>query len=147
MHTAILLSLATLQPVPDSWLDSIEKIESGGHAIYGDYGKAKGIFQFHREAWNDCSAMRFKAGLPVYNYSEAMDDDKSRAYAQSWLTYLRGYLSEKYGRPAHLGEVWLAFNLGLNGFSRYNYNWMSVEGFKYRKAVEVMMIPVKLKSL
>lgn len=148
MTTALLLSLSTLQPVPDCWLDSVERIESRSRAVWGDHGKAAGYFQFHYGTWEFCSKLRKEAGLPVYPYSDAMDHQRSREYAQSWLTYLRGYLTNKYdGRPAHLGEVWLAFNLGLNGFSEYNYNWMSVDGWRYRKAVDVMMMPVKIKSL
>ena len=146
MNTAILLSLATLTPVPDSWLDAVEKIESRGHAIYGDMGLAKGHFQFHKGAWEDCSKLRAEAGLPVYSYDDAMNREYSREYARSWLTYLRAKLSARYGREAHLGETWLAYNLGMKGFGEYNYNWVKVDGWRYRKAVEVMMTPTRMKS-
>lgn len=146
MTTALLLSLLTLEPVPDCWLDAVEQIESRGHAIYGDKGLARGHFQFHRGAWEDCSKLRAAAGLPVYPYEKAMDRECSREYAQSWLTYLRGYLTNKYGRPAHLGETWLVFNLGRKGFGEYNYDWLKVDGWRYRKAVEVMMMPTRMKS-
>jgi len=139
MNTAILLSLATLQPVPDTWLDAVEKTESNSRNVWGDGKTAAGIFQFHRAAWTDCSKIRKKAGLPVYPFKDAMDRKKAREYARSWLTYTRARLTKQYGRPANLGETWLAYNLGMRGFSRYNYNWATVDGWRYRKAVVTML--------
>ena len=135
---AVALSLATVEPVPETWLDAVAHVETGGErnpdAALGDGKKARGRFQFHKEAWADCSKVRKKAGLPVHPYAKASDPVVSREYARTWLTYLRGVLLERIGRTPFPGEVWLAFNLGLEGFAGYGYQWAMVPACTFDKA-------------
>ena len=132
--TALVIAMNTFV-VPEAWVDAVEQIESGGESVYGDNGYAAGSFQFHYDCWNECSWLRDKTGLPVYSYDEAMDKVKSREYARTWLSHIYLVLSKKYKRPATLGEVWIAYNLGMTGFSKYKYSINHVRGWRKKKAV------------
>lgn len=123
--------------MPQKWVDAVEQIESsrrGASTPLGDKGKAKGPFQFHKSAWDDCTKIRRSVGLPTYPYSKASDPFISRQYATTWLSYLRQQLGNKIGRSPNIGETWLAWNLGMTGFSRYGYRISMVPDIKMRKA-------------
>jgi hypothetical protein len=140
MITEILMASAAFAPIPAHWVDAVEHIESSGRGAstpLGDSGLAKGPFQFHRDAWDDCSQARRKAGLTTYPYSKASDPFIARLYATSWLSYLRSKLTHKLGRMPNLGETWLAYNLGMSGFSRYGYRIDFVPERKMRKAAKL----------
>jgi hypothetical protein len=140
MITQILMASAAFAPMPTHWVDAVEHIESSGRGAAtptADAGRAKGPFQFWATAWADCSAIRRDAGLPVYPYSRASDPAVARQYATTWLSYLRSRLGIKLGRPANLGETWLAYNLGMSGFARYGYRIDFVPERKMRKAAKL----------
>ena len=134
------LSLAAADPIPDRWLTAIEQVESNSRNISGDAGLAQGVMQFHKEAWSDCSKLRKQAGLKSYPYSKAKDPAIAREYAGFWLSYLRGVLTAKIGRPALLGETWLAYNLGVTGFGKYHYSMSLVPQEKYIKAAKLQIL-------
>jgi hypothetical protein len=132
------IKLQALEPVPDSWLKAIEGIESGGDPkAIGDKGLARGLFQFHKAAWDDTTKLRKINNLPVYPFTKATNSWVSQEYAQTYLAYLRHRLSEKIGRPAMAHETWLAFNLGMTGFSRYKYQVALVPQARYDKAMVI----------
>ena len=131
------MAAASLALMPDAWVDAVEQTESSGRGAAtpsGDNGRASGPFQFWSVAWADCSALRRKIGLPVHPYSMAKDPDISRCYAKTWLAHLRGRLAEQLGRPASLGETWLAWNMGMRGYGRYGFNMHKVPDAKFIKA-------------
>ena len=118
---AAALASILADPVPASWVAAVEQVETGGRNVTGDKGAAKGVMQWHARAWADCSRLRQAAGLPTWPYASAGDPQRARAYASTWLTYLRARLTVETGRPALASETWLAWNLGLAGFKRYRY--------------------------
>jgi len=132
--TALVISLNAFV-IPEAWVDAVEQIESGGESVSGDNGYAAGSFQFHYACWNECSWIREEAGMPVYSYDDAMDKVKSREYARTWLSHIYLVLKKKYKRPPTLGEVWIAYNLGMTGFSKYNYSINHVRGWRKKKAL------------
>lgn len=137
MITNLLLASAAFAPMPTHWVNAVEQIESSGRGALtpsGDSGLARGPFQFHRSAWDDCTEVRRQAGLKTYPYSKASDPVVARQYATSWLSYLRSRLTLKLGRQPNLGETWLAWNLGMTGFARYGYRIDFVPERKMRKA-------------
>lgn len=138
--TAMALSIAVANPIPDRWVEAVEQIESNGRNIPGDGSAAQGVMQFHKSAWIDCSKLRKEAGLKTYPYSKAKDPAIAREYASFWLSYLRGVLTAKIGRPALLGETWLAYNLGVTGFSKYGYSMSLVPEDKYIKAAKLQLL-------
>lgn len=134
------LSIAVANPIPDRWLDAVEQIESNGRNIPGDANAAQGVMQFHKSAWADCSKLRKEAGLKAYPYSKAKDPSIAREYASFWLSYLREVITVKIGRPALLGETWLAYNLGVTGFMKYHYTMSLVPEEKYIKAAKLQLL-------
>lgn len=143
LMSALLLAtaLALADPVPEAWLDAVAQIESNGRpGAVGDRGAARGEFQFHKEAWADCSKIRRKAKLPIYPYSAATDRAKAREYARTWLTWIQAELSARIGRKALAHETWLAFNLGMSGFAKIGYQACLAEEPRYVKAMKVYVI-------
>ena len=141
--TLLLLATAAIlaDPVPDTWLDAVAQIESNGRpAARGDRGAARGEFQFHKEAWEDCSKLRRQAKLPIYPYSCATDRAKAREYARTWLTWIQAQISAEIGRKALAHETWLGFNLGLAGFRKIGFQACLAEEPRYVKAQRVYAI-------
>ena len=143
MTLSLLASVtASAAPVPDSWLTAIQRIETGGEknpdAAVGDGTRAKGRFQFHKEAWLDCTKLRKQMGLRTYPYSKASDPTAATEYARTWLTALRERITAEIGRPAMAHEVWMAFNLGFTGFKRLSFQVHFVpDDFRYNKAIQI----------
>lgn len=132
--------LLASEAVPEPVLQAVEMVESSGRGAstpLGDCGKARGPFQWHSAAWSDCSAIRRKAGLAVWPYSAASDPAKAKDYARTWLTVLKVRLTAEMGRQPFPGEIWLAWNLGWTGFSRYDFQWAEVPAAKFAKARQV----------
>lgn len=139
---ALAIAAAVAEPVPKTWLDAVQSVETGGEAnpdkAVGDGGKARGRFQFHRSAWADCSIVRKAQGKPVHPYSKATDPVIATEYAKTWLTALRERLTAEIGRPAMAHEVWLAYNLGFVGFKRFSFQPSLVtDEARYRKAMTI----------
>lgn len=149
MTSILALAVAATAPVPDSWLDAVEQIESSGRGSAtpdGDGGKARGPFQWWSVAWSDCSKVRKAQGLPVYPYSKARDPKASREYARTWLTHLRDRLTKEIGRPASAAETWLAYNMGFEGFRRHDFQWALVPSAKFDKALKVAQMSGKIRD-
>ena len=133
-------SLLASEAICDPILQAVEQVESSGRGAAtpdGDGGLAKGCLQWHSVAWRDCSAIRRKAGLPVYPYADAAIPAKARDYARTWLTVLKVRLAKQIGRQPYPGEIWLAWNLGWSGFARHGFNWGHVSRAKFDKARQV----------
>ena len=141
MTLALASAVANAEPVPDRWLDAVQTVETGGEAdpdkAVGDGNRAKGRFQFHKESWADCTKLRKAMGLPTYPYSKATDKDASTAYARTWLTALRERLTAEIGRPAMAHEVWLAWNMGFEGFRKFQFQPSLTPDFRYNKALKI----------
>ncbi|CAB4150091.1 hypothetical protein UFOVP549_47 [uncultured Caudovirales phage] len=142
--TNLIFSASVLAaPVPDSWLDAVQQIETGGEkdpdAALGDSKKARGRFQFHKEAWEDTTEIRKCLGLRVYPFTRAHDRDIATEYARTWLTHLRDRVSLAIGRKAFAHETWLAFNLGYHGFKHYGFRPSNplLDDRKFEKAMKI----------
>ncbi len=136
------IAAAVAEPVPKTWLDAVQSVETGGEAnpdaAFGDGKRARGRFQFHKEAWTDCSIVRKAQGKPVHPYSKATDPVIATEYAKTWLTDLRERLTAEIGRPAMAHEVWLAYNLGFVGFKKHGFQATLVpDDFRYNKAIQI----------
>ena len=132
--------LLASEAIPDQTLQAVEQVESSGRGAAtpdGDGGKAKGCLQWHLVAWRDCSAIRRNAGLAVWSYASAADPARARDYARTWLTVLKVRLAKQIGRTPLPGEIWLAWNLGWTGYSRYGFSLAYVPRAKFDKARQV----------
>jgi len=142
MTLVLALSAALLasEAVPEAVVQAVEQVESSGRGSKtpnGDGGKAIGCLQWHSAAWSDCSAIRLKAGLAVYPYTDAKTPIRAREYARTWLTVLKVRLTAQLDRQPFPGEIWLAWNLGWSGFQRYGFSWAHVSRVKFDKARQV----------
>ena len=136
----ITAGLLASEAVSDPIVQAVEHVESSGRGAatpLGDGGLARGPLQWHAVAWKDCSAVRRNAGLAVWPYSSASDPARARDYARTWLTVLKVRLADRIGRQPFPGEIWLAWNLGWTGFSRYGFQWAEVPAAKFAKARQV----------
>jgi len=132
--------LLASEAIPEQTLQAVEQVESSGRGALtpdGDGGKAIGPLQWHAVAWQDCSAIRRNAGLEVWPYSSAANPTRARDYARTWLTVLKVRLAKQIGRTPLPGEIWLAWNLGWTGFSRYGFSLAEVPAAKFDKARQV----------
>jgi hypothetical protein len=137
---ALTASLLASEAIPEQTLQAVEQVESSGRGAKtpkGDGGKALGCLQWHAVAWKDCSAIRRKAGLTVFPYADAAVPAKARDYARTWLTALKVRLAKQIGRTPLPGEIWLAWNLGWSGYSRYGFSLAFVPRAKFDKARQV----------
>ena len=137
---ALSAALLSSEAIPEQTLQAVEHIESSGRGAKtpkGDGGKALGCLQWHSVAWKDCSAIRRKAGLAVFPYADAANPTKARDYARTWLTVLKVRLATEIGRTPLPGEIWLAWNLGWSGYSRYGFSLAFVPRTKFDKARQV----------
>lgn len=141
ISATIAAAALSMTPVPETWVDAVQHIESGFNSradVEGDGGRAAGVFQFWRSAWDDCSKVRKARGEKTHPYSKAKDPKVAREYARTWLSYLRVRLAYEYGRIPNVGEVWLAYNLGMKGFSKYGFDMDKVPSMRRDKALRVI---------
>lgn len=119
----LLLLCPSLLAVDGRFLDRLATVESSGNPrAIGDGGRAVGLYQFHRSAWEDTSRLRRASGQPQYPYKDAHDPAKARAYAQTFCDSLETRLQARLGRSPTDGEVYAAWNLGFVGFSRRGFD-------------------------
>lgn len=131
MKTAnsLLLFITAMLPVPclgitEQELTVFGTIESSNNPeAVGDGGKARGEFQFHESAWAQTSKLRKAKGKKIFHYSYAHDRAIARAYAQDYIEWFETQLAKRLGRKPELWEVYAAYNRGLEGFARLNYQF------------------------
>jgi hypothetical protein len=100
-------------------VEAIAFVESGRRAAaVGDQGRARGMWQMHRAAWEDVSAVRRKGRAAVYPYAQAKDPHFARAYAEDYLKLIAAKLNNLYGRAPRAAEVYAAWNLGYTKFTK-----------------------------
>jgi hypothetical protein len=106
--------------ISDRLLDAIAQIESSGRAnAIGDDGKASGMFQLHRAAWED--ALKVCPVMGAYEIA-AHDPVKSRQAARIYLTLLFQSL-QKAGHPQPAPElVYLCYNRGFTGAASISFD-------------------------
>lgn len=124
MRALAMLSCATgclAGEIPDRWVDALAQVETGGSSVSGDRGRARGPHQFHSASWRDVSAERRKRGQEVHPYSHAWDPAVSACYARTWMLMLATRLAKDTGRWPRPAEVFLAHNMGYEGFRRIGF--------------------------
>ena len=121
--------------IPDKWVDALAQVETGNRSVWGDSRRARGPHQFHSKAWKDTSAERKKRGEEVHPYSHAWDPAVSSAYAKTWLLMLATRLAKDTGRWPRPAEVFLAHNLGYEGFRRLGFQVCQAPPARYDAAM------------
>jgi len=87
--------------------------ESGGdwNAV-GKKGE-RGLYQMTRAAWEDCSLMRRKEGLPVYDFDDAFLPSVAGDYAKTHLHILEMVIGCHHKSKATRTQVLSAWNCGF----------------------------------
>lgn len=128
-NTALLLCLSAVANAIDypRLLPIVSQIESSGNPqAVGDGTKARGLYQFHEDAWMQTSKVRRLAGQKIYKYAYAHDPYVSNLYAESYLGWLAKTLRIRLGREPQHWEVYAAFNRGLGGFADLDYKFSNL---------------------
>ena len=123
IFTIILCAIASCQQiraqVSDKFLDAVAMVESSGKTnAIGDNGKALGMFQLHRDAWED--AAKIDPSLGDYK-TGALNRETSRRAARVYFNILSARLirANAANSPANL---YAAYNVGFAGFSKRGFS-------------------------
>jgi hypothetical protein len=137
---AVCLKASAVWRPDERLMDAVCQVESsGGRFVSGDAGSSLGHFQMQKGAWADVVAWRKKQGLPTHNYqTNVFDSGISRLYAADYLTILHTHLKAQYNREPTAGELYAAYNMGLNGFRKCHYNLAEVNPVTRGKCNEIM---------
>lgn len=105
--------------ITDKFLDAVAMVESSGRTnAIGDGGKALGMFQLHRAAWED--AAKIDRSLGDYK-TGALNRETSRRAARVYFQILSDRLirAQAANSPAML---YAAYNCGFTGFSKRGFD-------------------------
>jgi len=120
---------------------ALATVESNGDSnAIGDYGNAKGKYQFWRPAWEDTTKYRKALGLKTYPYSQASNRAISDEYATSRMMFLTDQLKLRLRRTPTSAELYAAWNLGLTGFARRHYQVGQCPAITQRAAAQFSLL-------
>lgn len=116
----LLLSAFCFPVFSMSFLDAVAMVESShNHKAIGDGGRAVGLYQFHRDAWE----VARRTDPSVGEYDNATDPARSRLAAAAYFSWL-GKQFRRHGiaSPSH-AQLYAAYNRGFTGFrTRYKFD-------------------------
>jgi hypothetical protein len=139
LFASLCLEAATWRP-DERLLDALCQVESsGGRFVSGDGGRSLGHFQMQKASWADVLDWRKKQNLPTHDYQTHVFDSRiSRLYAADYLTILHTRLKSQYNREPTAGELYAAYNMGLTGFRKCNYDLAQVNPVTRGKCKQIM---------
>lgn len=105
--------------ISDKFLDAVAMVESSGKTnAIGDNGKALGMFQLHRAAWED--ALQIDRTLGDYK-TGALNRETSRRAARVYFQILSARLIRANIAPSP-ATLYAAYNCGFTGFSKRGFD-------------------------
>ena len=112
------------------FMDRLALIESNDKAdAIGDGGKARGVYQMHKDAWDDSIAYGRRIGrelIPELSdwKKNAHDRTASRIVANFYLQILEKNMkdSKHCSNGVTPLQLYMAWNMGLSGARRYDFN-------------------------
>jgi hypothetical protein len=116
------LALNPQPSTPDSrWLDAVALVESSNNSsAIGDGGRARGVFQFHRDAWE--VARRLNPAVVEY-VTGSTNAAQSRLAAAAYLTWLRQRFAANGVTMPTDAQLYAAYNCGFAGFKvKYKFD-------------------------
>lgn len=135
---AVSLRAETWRP-SDEFLDAVRYIESSnGQFVYGDGGRSLGDYQLSSAAWSDVNRWRQARGQRIYSYSKHVFNQQiSRNYAADYLAILRRQLIQRLQRSPTAGEIYAAYNMGLQSFAQCRFSLDRVNSVTQKKCREI----------
>ena len=97
-------------------VEALRHVESRGRNVTGDYGLARGQWQFHRIAWKDVNLYRARRKMLTYSYDFAWKESVARVYAHNYLHMQRGRFIKSQKREPTTSELWYMWNLGYDKY-------------------------------
>lgn len=139
LNLIVFLSISvTASGASREMLDVVAKIESSGNPkAVGDSGLARGLYQMHKPAWEQVSEARKARGEATWGWSYAHDVKISSMYASEYLDWLARGLQKRLGRIPEPWEVYAAYNRGLTGFAKLNYNFNNLPPHTKRSCLTI----------
>lgn len=139
LNLIVLLSISvTASGASQEMLNVVAKIESSNNPkAIGDSGLARGLYQMHKPAWEQVSEARKGRGEPTWGWSYAHDPKISSMYASEYLDWLAKGLQKRLGRIPKQWEVYAAYNRGLTGFAKLNYNFDNLPSHTKRSCLTI----------
>lgn len=105
--------------ISDKFLDAVAMVESSGRTnAVGDGGKALGMFQLHRAAWED--AAKIEPSLGAYK-TGALNPATARRAARVYFQILSARLIRANVAPSP-AMLYAAYNCGFTGFSKRGFD-------------------------
>lgn len=146
---SILASHAREWKPTDEFLQAVRFVESSNGANkIGDNGESLGDFQLSEAAWLDVNAWRRVRGLKTYPYAGAVFHSFiNRVYASNYLSILYTELQRKMKRAPTHGELYAAYNLGMNSFAQCNYQLHRVNSVTRARCEQIVQWLAQKDSL
>lgn len=135
-----LLAISTkLYAVTPEMVSAVAFVESSNNtSAIGDNGKALGLYQLHKEAWEQVSEQRRNNGQPVYSWRVyAHHRNISTEYATSYLKWISKRLEIKLKRKPLPWEVYASYNCGLTAFIRMNCKFENLPKTTQRACLKI----------
>lgn len=119
-----LMAFAQAVEINGKLIHAVAMVESNNnHRAVGDQGKANGAFQMWKPAWTDCSRWLKKNGFKTTPYEKGVNDPQvAHVYCKTYLSIIHGQLKKKMGRDPNAAELYAAYNMGVRGFERRDFD-------------------------
>ena len=113
--------VASASPADARWLDAVALVESSNNSsAIGDGGRARGSFQFHRDAWEVARGIDTRV---VEYYRGSTNAAQSRLAAAAYLTWLRQRFAANGVAMPTPSQLYAAYNCGFAGFkTKYKFD-------------------------
>ncbi len=103
-------------------LQAIGQVEGGVRTQRGDGGKAYGLYQTHREAWQDGNQQLALEGRPTYPLTQWRSPVAQDMVALALLRVIRGRLFDDGIRNPSPEVLALCWGMGYNGAKRVGFD-------------------------
>lgn len=119
--TVLLGCAAFASPADAQWLRAVALVESSNDSsAIGDGGRARGLYQFHRDAWE--VARRVDPKVVEY-YQGSTNAAQSHLAAAAYLTWLRQRFTANGVSMPTDAQLYAAYNCGFAGFKvKYKFD-------------------------
>lgn len=99
---------------------------SNGKRMWGDKGRALGPYQFHKQTWDQTTAIRRRQNLPTLPWRQGAPDPKWAAeYAASYCNWLGRVLTIELGYCTQ-ALVYASWNAGIQRVLDVKGNWSKI---------------------
>lgn len=128
-----------------TFAESIALVESGmNYKAKGDNGKAIGAWQMHREALTDANDWLIRNKLPAVSQDQMKTPEGQKMAAYAYLLLCKERM-EKEGHKPDLGDIYLCYAMGFQGYKDCKFDKKLVPLSKKEAMERVMNLTHKRK--